>query len=332
MKKFFCCVLVALMAVVLVTACGSQGDEASHQPAALNATSLNVKLGESASLTVMNYVGEVKWSTSDKTIATVSESGVVTGVSIGSAAITAQLENDESKTCVVDVQPGESLIEKIVVTSLFSDASDITVNYESGNTVSLKATCTPSVTEKLTWSSSDELLAQVDSNGNVTVYGNGIVEIKAMALNGVEGKCTVRIKNVPAGVKPVVNNTTDDEEIPVIKDEEDDSTSDRFKSPVPVTSPSAKSSVIVSDKNVYLNVGENFTLTYAVSNTDPETIEWVSSDKAVAIVKNGRIVAIGEGRAVISAVTSDGAVANCSVAVGEKEIKAMKKEVSDSKR
>ena len=58
----------------------------------------------------------------------------------------------------------------------------------------------------------------------------------------------------------------------------------------------------------------------------------MSSDKAVAVVAKGRIVAVGEGRAVISAVTEDGAVASCSVAVGEKEIKLMKKEVSDAKK
>lgn len=331
MKKRFYNILSLLLVVILLSACGGGSTETSRQPATLSATSLNLKMGESATLSVLNYAGEVEWSTSDKTIATVTKTGIVTGVSIGSVAVTATLEED-TKTCIVDVQPGESVIERIVVTSLFSDASDITVNYDSGNSVSLKAVCTPSVTEKLTWSSSDELLAQVDANGNVTVYGNGIVEIKATALNGVSGKCTVRIKNVPANVQPAAVPKINDE-IPVIEDEAEDSvTSEKFKSSVPVSSPMAKSSIIVSDKNVYLNVGEDFTLTYATGNTDEESVEWVSSDKTVAIVHAGRIVAIGEGRAVISAVTADGAVASCDVAVGQKEIKAMKKEVSDSKR
>ena len=73
-------------------------------------------------------------------------------------------------------------------------------------------------------------------------------------------------------------------------------------------------------------MGEDCKLTYAVSNSADPTVQWVSTDKAVAIVNDGRIVAIGEGRATISAVTSDGAVASCSVAVGKEAIRELKDE------
>lgn len=321
------------MLVCTLSGCAGPSTETQVQKAALSATALTVKLGESAQLSVLNYTGQVRWSSSSSAIATVTQDGVVSAVAIGSVAITATLAEGETMTCVVDIQPGVSMVESIKVTSIFSDTSDITVNYESGSTVSLRATCTPAVDEKLTWSSSDELLATVDANGVVTVWGNGIAEIKATALNGVEGTCKVRIKNVPATVKPKSVPVTDTE-IPVIETDGENSgtVSGKFTSPVPVTSPSAKTSVIVSDKNVYLNVGEDYTLTYAVGNTTSGDVNWMSSDKTVAIVKNGRIVAVGEGRVVISAVTGDGAVASCSVAVGEKEIKKMKKEVSDAKK
>ncbi|MBQ8540084.1 MAG: Ig-like domain-containing protein [Clostridia bacterium] len=333
MKKFIVLTLCLVMLVCTLSGCAGPSTETQVQKAALSATALTVKLGESAQLSVLNYTGQVRWSSSSSAIATVTQDGVVSAVAIGSVAITATLAEGETMTCVVDIQPGVSMVESIKVTSIFSDTSDITVNYESGSTVSLRATCTPAVDEKLTWSSSDELLATVDANGVVTVWGNGIAEIKATALNGVEGTCKVRIKNVPATVKPKSVPVTDTE-IPVIETDGENSgtVSGKFTSPVPVTSPSAKTSVIVSDKNVYLNVGEDYTLTYAVGNTTSGDVNWMSSDKTVAIVKNGRIVAVGEGRVVISAVTGDGAVASCSVAVGEKEIKKMKKEVSDAKK
>lgn len=333
MKRYIAIVLCVIMAAFMLTACTDNTVETNAQEAALSATAMSLTLGERKELSVLNYVGDVKWSSSDKAIAKVSEEGVVEAVAIGSVAVRAELENDKTMTCVVEVQPGQSSIQSVKVTSLFSDTNDITVNYETDKSVSLKATCMPDVNEKLTWSSSDEMLATVDQSGVVTVWGNGIVEIKATALNGVEGKCKVRIKNVPAGVQNAVVPEAD-LDIPVITDDSDSDNepSGKFTSPVPVTSPSAKTSVIVSDKNVYLNVGESFTLTYAVGNTDAGDVKWMSSDKAVAIVKNGRIVAIGEGRAVISAVTGDGAAASCDVAVGKEEIKLMKKEVSDSKR
>ncbi len=333
MKKYIALILCIILAVCALTACGSDSIETVEQKATLSATSMNIKLGESAQLNVLNYTGEIRWSSSATSIATVTNTGVIEAVSIGSVAITATLSDGRTMTCVVDVQPGTSSIQSIRVTSLYSDTSDITVNYESGSTVNLKAVCTPDVNERLTWSSSDEMLATVDSNGVVTVWGNGIVQITATALNGVEGACKVRIKNVPANVKPksVPKTSTD---IPVIgnSSENEGSVSGKFTSPVPVTSPSAKTSVIVSDKNVYLKVGESFTLTYAAGNTEATDVTWMSSDKAVAIVKEGRIVAVGDGRAVISAVTGDGAVASCEVAVGEAEIKLMKKEVSDTKK
>lgn len=333
MKKFIILILCLVMAICALTGCTAGSVETQVEKATLSATSLTIQLGESAKLDVLNYAGEVRWSSSSTAIATVTQEGVVNAVAIGSVAITANLAEGDSMTCVVDIKPGYSLVESIKVTSIFSDSSDITINYESGSTVSLRATCTPATDEKLTWSSSDELLATVDANGVVTAWGNGIAEIKATALNGIEGSCKVRIKNVPATVKPKVVPKTNTE-IPVITQSEAGGSDPegKFTSPVPVTSPSAKTSVIVSDKNVYLNVGENYTLTYAVGNTDAGTVNWMSSDKTVAIVKNGRIVAVGEGRATISTVTEDGAVANCAVAAGEKEIKKMKKEVSDAKK
>lgn len=332
MKKNLTYILSLLLVVIVLSACGGNGEETNQMQAALSATTLNIQLGESSGLSVLNYDGNVSWSSSSPQVATVDESGAVRAVSMGSVAVTATLEDGKTMTCVVKVQPGESAIEAIRVTSIYSDVNDITIDYAGGNTVYLKATCTPSVSETLNWSSSNELLAQVDANGNVTVYGNGVVEIKATALNGVSGTCTVRIKNVPSDTVPpvVVNNA--EETLPVVQTEEENADTGKFKSVVPVSSPTATSSIIVSDKNVYLNVGESFTLTYEVSNGDAGEVTWVSSDKAVAIVQAGRIVAIGEGRAVISAVTGDGAVASCDVAVGEKEIKAMKKEVSDNKR
>ena len=333
MKKYIAVLLCIIVALGVFAACGTEVEEQPMQQATLSATSMSVKMGESTQLNVLNYAGEIRWSSSDTTIALVTNTGVVEAVSIGSVAVTATLSDGSSMTCVVDVKPGESIIQSIKVTSIFSDSSDITVDYTNGSTVNLKAICTPAVNETLTWSSSYEMLATVDANGVVTVWGNGIAEIRATAYNGVEGTCKVRIKNVPANLKPKkVPQTTAD--IPVINDDKGSAGggSGKFTSPVPITSPSAKTSVIVSDKHVYLNVGESFTLTYAVGNTDAGDISWMSSDKAVAIVKDGRIVAVGEGRAVISAVTGDGAVASCNVAVGEKEIKLMKKEVSDLKK
>lgn len=326
MKNNFVKIILAVIMLFLCSACDSNEAPVVNEVGILSTTVMELEMGETDELSVLNYSGEVKWSSSDNMVATVNNAGVVTPVTIGSAAITAELDNGETMTCIVEVTAGTSLVETVAVTSIYSSASDITANYNDSQIVQLEASCTPyDPDEKLTWSSSDESIATVDQSGFVTLRGNGVAEIKAAALNGVEGVCIVRVKNVPENVaaqNTQVNETTNSD-VPVIESE---GSYDRFTSPVPTTSPSAKSSIIVSDRRVYLDVAESFTLTYAVGNTENKNIEWQSSDKTVAIVKDGVIVGIGNGRATISAVTHDGAVASCQVAVGKEAVAELKEE------
>ena len=51
---------------------------------------------------------QIKWSTSDKKVATVDETGLVTAVAVGKATITAQTFNGKKATCVVTVREADS--------------------------------------------------------------------------------------------------------------------------------------------------------------------------------------------------------------------------------
>ncbi len=313
-------VLVVLLCFVLLTACG--GGDDIESVALLSATRLDVKMGETSALEVMNYTGDIKWASSNTSIVTVSETGEIKPVSIGSAAVVATLEDGDVMNCVVEVIPGESKVEKITVTSYYSNATDITVDYDDETYVRLKADCAPvDPIESLAWSSSDDSIAQVSGDGVVSVYGNGTVHITATALNGVSGSCKLRVKDVPEGV--TAPNTSGDS-IPVIEISEGQST---LTAAVPVASSTATSGVIVNEARVYLKVGECKKLEYVVANTSNTTIKWMSTDKSIAVVQDGYIVGVGNGIATISAVTHDGAVASCRVAVGKKSIAELKKEI-----
>jgi uncharacterized protein YjdB len=65
-----------------------------------------VKIGESISLSLNGTTRKVTWSSNNKNIATVSNEGVVTGVSEGTAVITATVAN-QNYECKVAVEKGE---------------------------------------------------------------------------------------------------------------------------------------------------------------------------------------------------------------------------------
>lgn len=313
MKKLLSLICLLTAASMLV----SCGEKAAPAPdAAISASSLEMTLGEKASLTVENYSGNVIWSSSDEKIASVSSSGEVSALSIGNAAVTAKIDGDVTMSSVVSVKAGTSSVTSISVTGYYSSSSDITLNYAQSNNTVLKALCTPNGgNEVLLWSSSNENVVTVDNGGYVTAHANGMANVTATAVNGVQGSCIIRVKNAPNEAQAVEEETSASDEV----NEE----ATQFQ--LPKTLPTAQSNIVISDTRVYLDIGEDYQLSVTLSN-QPEGayVDFKSSDKAVAVVRFGRIVAVGEGIAVVSAITSDGAVANCYVAVGKEAKKELK--------
>ena len=158
----------------------------------INKSILEMRTGESATLaaTVLpeNTSGNrtVTWSSSNTSVATVSNTGVVTAVGNGSAVITATASNNKSASCEVFVSnPAESL-----------RLSEEQVNPLVGGTAAIRATVTPSgSTDNVTWYSSDESVATVDQNGTVNALKAGHAIITARTDNALTAECTVKVYN-----------------------------------------------------------------------------------------------------------------------------------------
>ncbi|MBQ7442386.1 MAG: Ig-like domain-containing protein [Bacteroidaceae bacterium] len=144
----------------------------------------------------------VAWSSDDNAVVTVSPSGQITTLGIGSTTIHCKA-NDGSgveATCVIDVLP--TLVADI---SLSASACEL----EQGQTQQLTATVLPTdaTVKTVVWHSTDASVATVDGNGLLTGVAPGVATIICRSADGsnVQSSCAVTV--VPKKVSSISLNT-----------------------------------------------------------------------------------------------------------------------------
>ena len=158
----------------------------------LDRTSVNLEEGQTTTLVATinpNDADEktVTWTTSNASVATVTN-GVVTAIAEGVATITASV-GGKSATCSITVSKNT-----IPVTSITLNKSSLSLKV--GEKETLIATVLPenATDKKVTWASSKEDVATVDSNGRVTAVAEGNATIIASA-GGKTATCSVTVSN-----------------------------------------------------------------------------------------------------------------------------------------
>ena len=140
-------------------------------------------------------VKKVTWTSSDPSKATVDSNGKVTGIAAGTVVITATtVDRGLSAQCTIT-------LTNVPVDSVTLDPK--TMEVEVGKNKSIAVTILPAnASDKtVTWTSSDNTIATVDSNGKVTGIKNGSVTITAGA-GGKSDTCAVSVITNPVeGVK-----------------------------------------------------------------------------------------------------------------------------------
>ena len=134
----------------------------------------------------------VTWSTDSPLIATVSQTGVVTGLSPGTATITAT-SGGKSGTATITVQLAP------VATVTVTPSTLNLKNRDNQRTGTLTATLRDALGNVLTgrtvtWSSSNTQVATVDQNGVVTAQSKGTATITATS-EGKSGTASVQVQN-----------------------------------------------------------------------------------------------------------------------------------------
>ncbi len=146
---------------------------------------------------------KVRWTSSKKSVATVSSSGKVKGKKIGTAYITATARDRSGASARCKVR----VIRRITSIRL----NKYTARMLVGSTMKLRATILPrnATIKSLSWSSSDNSIATVDATGRIHGLAPGLVKIRAKAQDG-SGKSAVCLLTVtdpiPATGVDVANN------------------------------------------------------------------------------------------------------------------------------
>ena len=125
----------------------------------------------------------VTWTSSDKTVATVSSSGKVKGVGYGTATITCtSVATGVSATCTVT-------IGKVVI-----NIPEFTLRRTRTATLAVTLYPTTLTDKSVTWKSSDTKVATVSSSGKVKGVGAGTATITCTSVaTGLKGTCTVTV-------------------------------------------------------------------------------------------------------------------------------------------
>ncbi len=145
-----------LLLSILLSTCSEQ----ETTPITLNSNTLSMKVGDISTLEVSGNTSAVEWLNSNDSVASVYY-GVVTAKAIGKTIITAKCGKSKA-TCEVFVTGTDGASLRISPAMVSMKKGD-TYQFQYGNTYDLD----------LTWTSSDETIARVDNNGQVTALAPG---------------------------------------------------------------------------------------------------------------------------------------------------------------
>lgn len=210
------------------------------------------------------------WSSSNSAVATVNSSGLVTAKANGTATITATTTDGGKKaSCAVTVTTPASGVS----------VAPTTATIIKGQTQQLTATVAPSSAsnKSVSWSSSNNSVATVNSTGLVTAKAAGIADITVTTADGnYKAVCKVTVR-------------------------------------VPVTGVSLSE----TDISLIKGSTEQLLATVSPADASNKTISWTTTDKSIATVSSsGLVTAVGGGTATITATTADGSYTDvCKVTV-----------------
>lgn len=284
----------------------------------------------------------LKWTSSDTSIATVSNSGLVKAKNPGSVTITATSEDGVTATCDVTVL--------VACTSLSVNTNSITL--EVGDSKEIKTEVLPiECTDEIKWKSSNERIVQVE-NGKITAVSAGDATVTAYTDNGKEAQCEV-IVNIPVekiALPEAVNIysgksetmkavftpenaankklkwESEDSDIASVDASGQVSAKNAGTTTITATTSNGKTatckvtvlvpctSIRLDQSDIRLEVGKTGEIKADILPVEcMDVVKWKTDNSQIVKVENGKITAVAAGNTVITAYTDSGMQAQCRV-------------------
>jgi uncharacterized protein YjdB len=221
----------------------------------------------------------IVFKSSNESVATVDQNGLIKAVGVGDATITATppIGFGAEATILVHVK------DHVVLASELQVAVEGTVEdyYYESDKIQLSATILPADHDYkyITWSSSDESIATVNANGLVTLIKEGNVTITASTNDGsgVKGTWSTRVYKMVNVESLTIAALTDE---------------------------------VCIDRGSF-----NLDVTYYPEGATTGSVTWSSSNEDVATVERGKVTPKGFGSCTITATAPSGSYATVQVTV-----------------
>lgn len=303
-----------------------------------NGEEVQLKVNDTLQLNIssQNLTETIIFTSSDPSVANVSNTGLITGLSEGESFITASA-NNTSDTIKVVVSKNTTILNPSIE---ILDGDEFSLEIEQTYKLNIK---TENITEDLIFSSQNEFVAKVDNSGLITAISEGetLIEVKA---NNVSDQIKVIVKEKTITPTPLLEILTpDNSELEVgsslqlnlkTKNLTEDVTYSSSNNEIATISNTGlisgvskgsatisvsangisdsiniivkekevpASLVILNGEEITLNLGDTLQLNVSLENIEG-TILYESSDSSVASVnQTGLISAIKEGEAIITA-------------------------------
>lgn len=222
----------------------------------------------------------VKWTSSNKKVATVDKNGKVTGVGAGTAMITATTNvGGLSASCIINVTAKRE-VQAVTITCGGEPITSKTLYLNDVPKAVFKYEVSPTNAnfKDVTWTSSNPRVATVDPLGNVKAVSEGVTAIKCTSEDNpyAVATCTLYVKIKVTGVE-----------------------------------------ISQSELSLFATKSKTLSADILPSDATNKKLVWSSSDESIATVdKNGKVTGVKAGTAIITVKAGNGRFsASCKVTV-----------------